>query len=768
MYYLEGEDPSFPSSREKLGRFCGVASNCGDLLTFKIFIPSTKNIIHRSVIRSAAEKDARPNLRALNPNYSGEENEEGDEDSLFSIDVEDAADPMRDSNIKDEMEHERSDISVDSGASLGQDELTLISREDMGKDDPRLMGATTNPEVPDPTSMIGATFPLHTDEGVQRAVVKQKLDDNKGYLVELNDGSIRTVEYNLIMDKINAGEEDDNDRFYTFSDILEHRKKKGKWEVKVKWEGGGYEPTWEPLANMREADPITLAKYAKDNGIEQLPGWKWTKLIKVINPNRLIRTIRRIFKAKRTRKKYQFGVLVPSSIRQALAIDAEQKNSLWQAAIDTEIRQLLEFDTFEILERGERPGKEYQRIPMIMTFAVKHDGRRKCRVVAGGHVTKPATEDVYSTVVQPLGVRCVVYQAEANNLTVWGGDVGNAYLNGYMREKVNVILGAEFGASLEGRFAKIIKSYYGLKTSCARWSKHIGNMLRKLGWFKSECLHDVWMKDCGTHYEYLTVYSDDIIVASKDPKKIFDELEQTYTLKGVGAPDFYLGATVGRVTGDFNDKGSTTTLSAKIYIQNLIAKLEKEIGVLRSYTMPIDPEYRPELDESPLLNEDDHSIYRMLIGSAQWAITLGRIDIQYATTMLSRFGMCPREGHLTAMKKVFGYLKGHTKGKILYDTRHLDTGDVEFFKGSNWKQIYGDVKEDIPKNIPDLKMKPVQVSIYFDASHACDMVTRRSVTGILVFVNGTPMKWYCKAEHSRELNIRIRASSWKTSDRNGY
>ena len=387
---------------------------------------------------------------------------------------------------------------------------------------------------------------------------------------------------------------------------------------------------------------------------------------------------------------------------------------------------------------------------MIMTFAVKHDGRRKCRVVAGGHVTKPATEDVYSTVVQPLGVRCVVYQAEANNLTVWGGDVGNAYLNGYTREKVYVILGAEFGASLEGRSAKIIKSYYGLKTSCARWSEHIGDTLRKLGWFKSECLHDVWMKDCGTHYEYLTVYSDDIIVASKDPKKIFDELEQTYTLKGVGAPDFYLGATVGRVTGDFNDKGSTTTLSAKIYIQNLIAKLEKEIGVLRSYTMPIDPEYRPELDESPLLNEDDHSIYRMLIGSAQWAITLGRIDIQYATTMLSRFGMCPREGHLTAMKKVFGYLKGHTKGKILYDTRHLDTGDVEFFEGSNWKQIYGDVKEDIPKNIPDLKMKPVQVSIYFDASHACDMVTRRLVTGILVFVNGTPMKWYCKKQNTVE------------------
>lgn len=41
----------------------------------------------------------------------------------------------------------------------------------------------------------------------------------------------------------------------------------------------------------------------------------------------------------------------------------------------------------------------------------------------------------------------------------------------------------------------------------------------------------------------------------------------------------------------------------------------------------MDPDYRPELDDSPLLGEESISKYRMLTGSAQWAITLGRIDI---------------------------------------------------------------------------------------------------------------------------------------------
>jgi len=112
---------------------------------------------------------------------------------------------------------------------------------------------------------------------------------------------------------------------------------------------------------------------------------------------------------------------------------------------------------------------------------------------------------------------------------------------------------------------------------------------------------------CRTHYEYLAVYSDDIIVASKDPKAVYVVIQKTYTMKGVGVPEYFLGAACGHETGPFNYKGSTSTLSAKVYIQNLIPRLEKELGVLRNYTVPMDPEYRPELDETPLLGEEDTS-----------------------------------------------------------------------------------------------------------------------------------------------------------------
>jgi hypothetical protein len=67
--------------------------------------------------------------------------------------------------------------------------------------------------------------------------------------------------------------------------------------------------------------------------------------------------------------------------------------------------------------------------------------------------------------------------------------------------------------------------------------------------------------------------------------------------------------------------------------------------------------YHPESDTTDLCTPREASIYRGLIGSANWMITLGRFDIHYTTGALSRFSMAPRQGHVAAMHRVFGYLK---------------------------------------------------------------------------------------------------------------
>ena len=61
VYSLDYEDPSFPNSKEKLGKFCGPSKNCGE---------SLHQIIHRSVLRSASNDKDAPNHRAANPHYN--------------------------------------------------------------------------------------------------------------------------------------------------------------------------------------------------------------------------------------------------------------------------------------------------------------------------------------------------------------------------------------------------------------------------------------------------------------------------------------------------------------------------------------------------------------------------------------------------------------------------------------------------------------------------------------------------------------------------
>ena len=47
------------------------------------------------------------------------------------------------------------------------------------------------------------------------------------------------------------------------------------------------------------------------------------------------------------------------------------------------------------------------------------------------------------------------------------------------------------------------------------------------------------------------------------------------------------------------------------------------------------------------------------------------------------------------------------------------------------------------------------MTVYVDADHAHDLVTRRSITGILVMLNNTPVRWVSKRQKTVETSIRV-------------
>ena len=120
-----------------------------------------------------------------------------------------------------------------------------------------------------------------------------------------------------------------------------------------------------------------------------------------------------------------------------------------------------------------------------------------------------------------------------------------------------------------------------------------------------------------------------------------------------------------------------------------------------------------------------------------------------ATSSLSHFSMKPREGHYKAAKRVLAYLKAYCKGKIIYDTGYPDHSQYDCID-QDWSEIYPDAEEEIPQDMPTPKGRKVRMTIYVDANHGHDLITRRSVTGILVYLNNTPIRWVCKRQKTVE------------------
>ena len=334
----------------------------------------------------------------------------------------------------------------------------------------------------------------------------------------------------------------------------------------------------------------------------------------------------------------------------------------------------------------------------------------------------------------------------SSKLKVLAADVSHAYIQAYTQEKVYTVAGPEFGP-YEGRILIVDKALYGLQSSGARWRAKLADDLISMGYVPTKADPDLWIKRVDDHYEYIGVFVDDLLIFSKDPPLILKILieEKGYELKNVGPPEYYNGA-------DMSFNKNKWTMSAKTYIKNTCAKLEKLFEIsFKNYGSPMEVGDHPEVDESDLLDPEEITKYQMIVGCAQWAITIGRYDIQYATNTMARFASAPREGHLKRMFHIFGYLKHHPKYRIVFDNDEPNYQGLHFVD-YDWKTTYVDACEDIPDDMPEPLTREVSMTVYADANHGNCLVTRRSTTGIIVCINKTPIYTHSKRQNTIETS----------------
>ena len=170
--YYKIDDSDFPSdSREKLGRFVGIAEHVGHAMTYKILTDDTRKVIYRSNVRSALDPSAR-NRR---------------------IDLLNGEPPPKIIKSRQDESHESND------------------------------GEQTEPQMPvfSPTDLVGKTFLMDEQEDGQRfraRIVRaiedheSKLEDNPTrikFLCSINDDEREEIiTYNEILDHIQRDDDD--------------------------------------------------------------------------------------------------------------------------------------------------------------------------------------------------------------------------------------------------------------------------------------------------------------------------------------------------------------------------------------------------------------------------------------------------------------------------------------------------------------------------------------------------------------------------------
>jgi hypothetical protein len=144
--------------------------------------------------------------------------------------------------------------------------------------------------------------------------------------------------------------------------------------------------------------------------------------------------------------------------------------------------------------------------------------------------------------------------ASLNGLEVPQADMEGAYLNDEPTEKLFTVCGPKFG-EFAGRHAIICCALYGTKSAAASWRAAISKGIEGLGFEMCRADNDVWMRKgfnkAGEKvWEYVLVYSDDLLIVAQNPGEIAAQIDQHFKLKdgSIKAPKSYLVADMGKFT----------------------------------------------------------------------------------------------------------------------------------------------------------------------------------------------------------------------------
>jgi hypothetical protein len=75
------------------------------------------------------------------------------------------------------------------------------------------------------------------------------------------------------------------------------------------------------------------------------------------------------------------------------------------------------------------------------------------------------------------------------------------------------------------------------------------------------------------------------------------------------------------------------------------------------------------------------------------------------------------------------------------------------FIKTDWKSMYGDVREMFPSDDPIPCGNEVDLRLFVDYDNVGEQFTRRSRTGFVIYLNMAPIVWFSKRQPTEESSV---------------
>nr|GFA89669.1 retrovirus-related Pol polyprotein from transposon TNT 1-94 [Tanacetum cinerariifolium] len=388
----------------------------------------------------------------------------------------------------------------------------------------------------------------------------------------------------------------------------------------------------------------------------------------------------------------------PANVAEALR-DAD-----WVSAMQEELDQFERLKVWRLVPRPK--GKSVIKTKWIFKNKKVESSlviRNKARLVAVSYSQQEGIDydDKFAPVARIKAIRLFLAYVAHKDFTVFQMEVKTSFLNGILKEEVYVGQPSGFVSKhCPDHVYALDKALYGLKQAPRAWYDVLSQFLIDSGFQKGSIDTTLFIKKKGKNIMLIQIYVDDVIFGSTNPKyctKFSDLMVKRFEMSMMGEMKFFLGLQV-------NQFSNGIFINQSKYILDILKRFE-----MKNYDIVLTPMVEQAKLKLDLVGKPvNHTDYRSMIGSLMY-VTSSRPDIMFATCMCARYQANPNEHHVSAVKRIFRYLKGTINLSLWY-----------------------------------LKDSGFDLTAYLDADHAGCHLDRKSTSGSVQFLGDKLVCWSSK------------------------